>query len=99
VSQLQQKASSFEAAIAQRRETQKALRRREEELSDFLENAAEGLHKVGPDGRILWANRAELLLLGYSAEEYVGHPIAEFHEDPGVIHEILATLMRGETVS
>jgi PAS domain S-box-containing protein len=97
VSQLQQKASSFEAA--QRRETQKALARREEELSDFLENAAEGLHKVGPDGRILWANRAELALLGYSAEEYVGHPIAKFHVDPEVIEDILASLMRGETVS
>ncbi len=99
VSTLQQKASSFEAAVAQRRETQKALRRQEEELSDFLENAAEGLHKVGPDGRILWANRAELELLGYTAEEYVGHRIAEFHEDPEVIEDILACLMRGETVS
>src|SRR5574341_1285987 len=27
----------------------------ERELSDFVENAVEGLHKVGPDGRILWA--------------------------------------------
>lgn len=99
VSELQQKASSFEAAVAQRREAQKALRRQEEELSDFLENAVEGLHKVGPDGRILWANRAELELLGYTAAEYVGHPIAEFHEDPEVIEDILACLMRGETVS
>ncbi len=99
VSELQQKASSFEAAVAERRKTQKALRRHEEELSDFLENAVEGLHKVGPDGRILWANRAELELLGYTPDEYVGHRIAEFHADPEVIEDILACLMRGETVS
>jgi hypothetical protein len=36
------------------------LRRRERELSDFIENASVGLHWVGADGAILWANQAEL---------------------------------------
>src|SRR3954452_25451038 len=43
----------------------------EEELRDFFENATVALHWVGPDGTILWANRAELDLLGYSADEYI----------------------------
>ena len=38
-------------------------------LSDFFENAAVGLHWVGPDSKILRANRAEVELLGYSKEE------------------------------
>lgn len=70
------------------------LRRRERELSDFIENAPIGLHWVGPDGRILWANQAELDLLGYAREEYVGHHIAEFHADGDVIADILRVLLR-----
>ena len=48
------------------------------ELYDFVENAVEGLHRVGPDGTILWANRAELQMLGYGWEDYVGRHIADF---------------------
>ena len=65
------------------------------ELSDFVENAVEGLHRVGPDGTILWANRAELQMLGYEWDEYVGRHIAEFHDDPATIDYILATLLSG----
>jgi PAS domain S-box-containing protein len=70
---------------------------RERELADFFENGAIGLHWVGPDGRILRANRAELEMLGYAAEEYVGRNIAEFHADARVIDDILARL-RGDEV-
>ena len=69
-----------------------------EELRDFFENAVDGMHWVGPDGTILWANRAELELLGYRREEYLGRPIAEFHVDPPVIDDILARLRRNEVL-
>jgi PAS domain S-box-containing protein len=95
---LQQKAAALETEVARRKQTEKALRRREMELEDFLENAVEGLHRVGADGTILWANRAELDLLGYDADEYIGHPITEFHADSEVIDEILRKLQRGETL-
>ena len=67
-------------------------------LRDFVENAPEGLRRVGPDGLILWANRAELDMLGYTRAEYVGHHIAEFHVDAEVIEDLLARLSRGETL-
>jgi PAS domain S-box-containing protein len=51
---------------------------------------------VGPDGTILWANQAELDLLGYTRETYVGRNITEFHADQSVINDILACLSRGE---
>src|SRR5581483_1424362 len=35
-------------------------RRLERQLRDFVENATIGLHWVGPDGTILWANKAEM---------------------------------------
>jgi len=74
------------------------LRRREQDLTDFVENAAIGLHWVGADGTILWANKAELDLLGYSPEEYIGHPIAEFHVDAATIQDILNRLSSNETL-
>ena len=98
ISVLQQKAQSLEAEIEHRQEVQKALVKRERELSDFFENAIEGLHKVGADGTILWANRADYGLLGYSADEYIGRPIADFHADADVIAEILQRLGRGESL-
>src|SRR5207247_574976 len=66
--------------------------------TELFENAVIGLHWIGADGTILRANQAELDLLGYAVEEYVGHHIAEFHVDPELVTEILARLGRGETV-
>ena len=96
--QLQQKAQALEAEIAERKKLEKALRQREEELTDFLENAVEGLHKIGPDGIILWANTAQMQLLGYTAEEYIGHHIAEFHVRRDLFDAIWAKLLRGESL-
>ncbi|HEY6862855.1 MAG TPA: ATP-binding protein, partial [Burkholderiales bacterium] len=98
VARLQQKAHALESEIARRRQTEEALERRERELADFVENAVEGLHKVGPDGSILWANEAELELLGYAPEEYIGHHVAEFHVDRQSCQSLLESLQRGEAV-
>jgi PAS domain S-box-containing protein len=65
---------------------------------DFIETAAIPMHSVSSDGIILWANQAELDLLGYSRGEYVGRNIAQFHADQPVIADILARLRRGETL-
>ncbi|MEO8499092.1 MAG: DUF4118 domain-containing protein, partial [Planctomycetota bacterium] len=78
------------------RQSERQLRRSEEELADFFENAAMGLHWVGPDGTIMRVNRAELDMLGYTREEYVGHHIAEFHADQPVIEDILHCLASGQ---
>jgi PAS domain S-box-containing protein len=88
---LQQKAQRLEAEIDQRKAA-------ERELTDFIENALEGLHKVGPDGIILWANKAELDLLGYAADEYIGRHIREFHTDSTAISNILQRLENGEDI-
>ena len=72
------------------------LERSRQDLEDFFENGAVALHWVASDGSILRVNQAELDLLGYAREEYVGHQIAEFHADPPVIQDILDRLSRGE---
>jgi PAS domain S-box-containing protein len=93
---LQQKAAALEAEMARRKTIEEVLAREKRELSDFLENASEAIHKVGADGRIIWANAAELELLGYIPDEYIGHPISEFHADPEIIQDILERLARRE---
>ncbi|HEY9665397.1 MAG TPA: PAS domain S-box protein, partial [Coleofasciculaceae cyanobacterium] len=83
---------------ALRKQVEAELCRREHQLSDFVNNGAIGLHWVGADGTILWANQAELDLLGYSDQEYIGRHISEFHADKDVIDDILKRLKAKETL-
>jgi PAS domain S-box-containing protein len=54
-------------------------------------------HALGESGReILWVNQAELDLLGYTPQEYLGHHIAEFHVDQDGIADILQRLASHE---
>ena len=73
-----------------------AVREYERQLTDLVENATVGLHAIGPDGVIMWANRHELEMLGYTLDEYVGRHISEFHTDQSVISDILMRLGRAE---
>ena len=98
ISQLQQRALALESEKAQRKEVQDSLQRRESELADILENAIEGVQQVGPDQKILWTNKALLNLLGYTAEEYVGHRLGDFHCHHHVFETFWAKLMRQEEI-
>jgi PAS domain-containing protein len=49
----------------------------QKDIIDFFQNAPIGIHSLSDKGIILWANDAELKSLGYSAEEYIGHSVAE----------------------
>ncbi|HYJ87608.1 MAG TPA: PAS domain S-box protein [Pyrinomonadaceae bacterium] len=84
--------------ITSRKQTEAALQRNEAQLTDFFENSAVAMHWVGPDGTVIRVNQAELDMLGYERGEYEGHHIAEFHVDPGVIHDILKRLQAGEVL-
>ncbi len=98
ISELQQKVQALETARAERIDAQKSLRLKQSELADLLENAVEGVQRVGADQKIAWANKALLCLLGYSADEYLGHPFSEFHVDPEVFAGYWRRLMRGEDI-
>ena len=67
-------------------------------LWDFIDSAAIPMHSVGADGTIIWANQAELDLLGYQSDEYIGSAITAFHADPPVIEDILRRLASGEAL-
>ena len=95
---LRHRALALEVELERSREAQQALRQREREFAEFLDNASEGIHKVAGDGTILYANRAELEMLGYGWEEYVGHSIAEFYVEQQRVEQILTRLRSGEVL-
>jgi PAS domain S-box-containing protein len=68
------------------------------DFAELLDQAPVAIHSIDAAGTIVWANRAELELLGYSSEEYVGQPLAAFHVDPDVATDMLARISRGETL-
>ena len=84
--------------VTERREAEAELLSQKEELQDFVDNAPVGLHWVDAEGRVIWVNQAELDMLGYAREEYVGRHISEFHADPDVIDDMLRRLAAGETL-
>ena len=51
------------------------------DLIDFFQNAPIALHWLSSTGHILWANKMELSILGYSSDEYIGHELAEVSRD------------------
>lgn len=82
--------------ISAHKELEETIQQKNADLEDFFENSAIGLHIVGGDGIIQRANKAELALLGYTPEEYIGRHIVEFHVDAPVIGDILHKLSCGE---
>src|SRR5437762_5387774 len=83
--------SDRERALVQARSSQ-------QELEDFVEHTPVGIRWTGPDGTILRANQAELEMLGYRSEEYVGKNVAAFHVDPTVAADTLRRLRAREPV-
>jgi PAS domain S-box-containing protein len=96
VAELQQRAAALERELQVRDRLERRLAERERELADFLENGVVGLHRVAADGTILWANRAEMSMLGYEADEYIGRNITEFHADRDVLAQIMRKLASGQ---
>lgn len=86
-------------SIATLEKENEELKDRVAQLTDFIEHGAVPLHWVNADGIIIWANQAELDLLGYDRHEYLGKSITDFHQDPTIIHELFKRLLDHETLS
>lgn len=98
VSQLRRNAAALEAEVVRRTLAEKTLRARQKELTGFLDNAAEGLNRIDPDGVVLWANRAELELLGLARSNYVGLSWSCVHANQAEGEAIVQRMRAGEVL-
>src|ERR1051325_2618038 len=86
----------MEPEIARGAEASRSTLEAAADLHDYIENAPVALHWVAEDGTILWANKAELEMLGYPRSEYIGRNIIQFHVDELVIVDMLERLKSHE---
>jgi PAS domain S-box-containing protein len=95
---LERRVQRLERELQRRKVLESELAEREMELADFLENAVVGLHKIDANGIVIWANRAELDMLGYAPDEFIGRPVADFVVQAGQAASLLARVKSGETL-
>ena len=74
------------------------MKQNRQELEDFFDHAPVGMRWDSADGTILRVNEAELKLLGYSRQEYLGHNVTEFFVDESAAKDTLAMLNKGDTI-
>jgi PAS domain S-box-containing protein len=91
-------ALALAAAISDRNIARATLCQKEKILADIAEGAPVGLLRLRADGVIQWANPAQLDLLGYTQEDYVGKSAADFYDNPAEGRDVLARLKRGDTL-
>lgn len=84
--------------IAERVLTQKNLSEARQELQDFMETAPIGLYWLNKEGVVLWANRAEYRLLGYTRDEYIGQPFSKFYVNANYAHGLLERMNEGDAL-
>jgi PAS domain S-box-containing protein len=75
-----------------------ALEASQQGISDFIENAAIGMHWVNIEGNIVWVNQAELNMFGYDRSQYIGQPLINFHVDRAKLTDLLQRLSRHESI-
>jgi len=84
---------------AARQQAEQALRRSELNLTEFFNRAPIGLEWLSASGQILRANRAQMDLLGYPPEQYLGRCFSDFCTDPVGTRHLLERLAAREAVN
>jgi len=97
---LAQKARERGLDYDQLRRAEKKLRKSEDRYRDLFENATDLIQSCGPDGKLLYVNRAWREALGYSDEEVPGLSIFDIIHPSSRAHcqEMFGRIMSGEKV-
>jgi PAS domain S-box-containing protein len=85
--------------VVESQKEEERLWQREGMSADFLDELPVGLHWLSANGRILWANKAQVRMLGYSPEEFIGQPAGQFYVDPCFAKELADYPRKNERVS
>jgi PAS domain S-box-containing protein len=92
---------AVETDITDRVKFELELKKSEENYRSILENASELIHSIGPNGQLIWANRAWREKLGMVDREISGIEISRFLDDKtkADFDRILPILVNGESIS
>jgi PAS domain S-box-containing protein len=89
----------LQSKIMELQSTDLALEISQQGISDFIENAVIGMRWLDQDGIVVWANQAELEILGYDGSEYIGQPLIDFHIDQEAIKDVFRRLLNNESIN
>jgi PAS domain S-box-containing protein len=81
--------------ITERKQAEAALIESEHRFRDLFNDAPVGYHELDIEGRITCINTTELLMLGYSSEEMIGHYVWEFIEEAEIARNTFAEKITG----
>lgn len=70
---------TIQSDITEEQQIKKKLQETEVKYRDIVENAPIMIHSVSPDGKIIFANRRESDILGYSNKELLGMDICKLY--------------------
>jgi PAS domain S-box-containing protein len=90
--------AQLQTQIAEQQSCSLALEMSQQGISDFIDNATIGLHWLNPEGMTVWVNRAELAMLGYDLEEYIGQPQIDSHVNRATMGDLFDRLLKNESI-
>jgi PAS domain S-box-containing protein len=83
------------ALAIERKRAEEALIESDRRFRDLFYDAPVGYHELDTEGRITCVNTTELLMLGYSSEEMIGHHVWEFIEEAEIARRTFAEKLAG----
>jgi PAS domain-containing protein len=98
ITRLQQKAAALDGEVARRRGLEDLLRRRDRELSEYVDKAVEGVVDLDADGVVQSANPSYATLVGTSLGAGVGTSLVERLVKRAPFDATWASLLRGQEV-
>ncbi|MDX6614726.1 MAG: two-component system, sensor histidine kinase and response regulator [Blastocatellia bacterium] len=84
------------ALALERQRANDAVIESERRFRDLFYDAPVGYHELDIEGRITCVNTTELLMLGYSSEEMIGHHVWDFIEDSELARATFAEKLAGK---
>ena len=79
-----------------RRNAEEELRKSEELFRELYDGAPVGYHEIDTEGRVVHVNRADLEMLGYTADEVLGKYIWEFNVEENLAREGVLEKLAGK---
>ena len=98
IQEFRELADAANRMTARRRIADEALRFSDKQFREMFDEAPIGYHEFDSEGRITRVNHTELVLLGYSEEEMLGHYIWEFVEERELAHKSVLNKLAGISI-